>query len=408
MKIMIVHHFGQLGGGTNSCFDICRMLVEDAHDVVVAIPNPSASVVEMARNTKVKLIATPVKAVCLSCHNADSGTAKTIAKFVLSLRHIGYWKQLFQKEQPDLLMLNSSVQGPLVCLARQLGIKTLCFIRETIREKDTSLWQQANKKLLSMADGLAFLTDYDRTSWNISGNGKQTVIPDIVDETRFGLSAELTDGNDNGCNPEEKYLLYLGGLSAEKGALDLLHAFHICAQQNKELHLVILGDTSGANFSKLGILQRLWRRKQKHYHEACKKELATIEHEYGRIRVVGLVKDVSSWYKKASLVIFPVKKVHQARPVYEAGLFYKPILVPDYENFRDNVKNGYNGLLYQKNNVDDMARKILHLIEDDELLRRMGLNNHQMYQEGHTYHVVRKELSEFVNDLLCGSPSDAG
>lgn len=396
MKIMVVHHFGQIGGGTNSCFDVCRMLVEEGHDVVVVIPNPSDPVIQLAQDINVRLIASPVKAVCLSCHNADSGTVKTMAKFVLSIKNTGYWKRLFQKEQPDLIMLNSSVQGPLVYIAHQLGIKTICFIRETVREKGVRFWKNVNKKLLSKADGLAFLTSYDVLAWNIPCCGRQIVIPDIVDEKRFKLDTKVNECHEYDLDSEERYLLYLGGLSEEKGALDLLRAFRICAQRNEKLYLIILGDTTGGAFQRQGVVHRLFRHKAIKYYETCKKELAILGKEYGRVLEIGLVSDVSPWYCRADAIIFPVKKVHQARPVFEAGLFRKPVIVPDYANFQDSVMTGFNGVIYRKDRVDDMAEKILGLLESEDALRKMGENNYEVYCKEHTYQVAKEKLNELI------------
>lgn len=400
MKIMVVHHFGQIGGGTNSCFDVCRMLIEEAHDVVVAIPNPSDPVVKMAQDVNVRLIATPVKAVCLSCHNADSGTAKTMAKFFLSAKYIGYWKQLFQEEQPDLIMLNSSVQGPLVCIAHQLGIKTICFIRETVREKGAYFWKKTNKELLAMADGLAFLTNYDLIAWDIHSCGRKMVIPDIVDEKRLSLNAKSNESPVNDQESETKYLLYLGGLSEEKGALELLRAFRICAKKNTNLCLIILGDTTGKNIKKQSVVHRIVRHKAIKYFELCKNELSILEQECGRVLNVGLVSDVTPWYEQADAIIFPVKKVHQARPVFEAGLFRKPVIVPDYANFQDNVISGCNGLVYRKNCIEDMAEKILLLFECKDLLQKMGENNYEVYYKEHTYRVAKERLQKLIQAVI--------
>jgi len=395
VRVLMVHHYGQIGGGTNSCFDICRMLIEEGHDVTLIIPKPSNAVIALSGRIGVKLISASVKAVCLSCHNADSGLAKAMTKFVLSTRFLGYWKQLFQKEQPDLIMFNSSIQGPLVRLAHQLGIKTVCFIRETAKEKSVRFWKEANKKLLSTADVLVFLTNYDIKSWGIPSKGKQLVIPDIVDKKRFNLNAVQNDSPAS----EKKYLLYLGGLNEEKGALDLLRAFRICAQKNEKLHLIILGDTKGMPFKNLGTVHKLLRRRAIKYYETCKNELSCIEQQYGRILDVGLVSDVSPWYKQADAIIFPVKKVHQARPVFEAGVFRKPVIIPDYPNFQDNVIDGFNGLFYRKNCVEDMAKKILYLFDSEDLLQEMGNNNYDVYFKEHTYQVAKERLHNLIQDV---------
>lgn len=389
MYIMMVHHFGQIGGGTNSCFDVCRMLIESGHDVAVVIPNPSYAVEQLAQNIGVRLIPITKKAVRLSCHNADSGTAKEIIKSLISVQYVGYWKKLFQIENPDLIMFNSSVLGPLVCLSKRLGFKTICFIRETIRESAPRLWRSINCKLLAQADGLAYLTQYDISAWGIPGAKYHTVIPDIVDEARF-KSSNTTDQVMLD-KADAKYLLYLGGFSEEKGALDLLRAFEICVQRNPDLYLLILGDTR--DFSEFKGIRRFSRRGAIAYSASCRSKMLEINQRLNRVLEVGLVSDVASWYQKSDAVIFPVKKVHQARPIYEAGLFHKPVIVPDYANFQDNLRDGYNGLTYKKDDIMDMAEKILTLFDNIVDMSRMGENNFLQYQ---TEHVFRKSQESVV------------
>lgn len=397
MKIMMVHHFGKIGGGTNSCFDVCEMLHESGHDVFVVIPNPSQEVEQLAHDIGIRLIPSTEKAICLSCHNADSGTSKAIIKYLLSLKYGGYWVKLFKQEKPDLILFNSSVLGPLINLANKLGFKTICFIRETARKKAPKFWRTINSYLLSKADGLAYLTQYDISDWGISSDGYHVVIPDIVDETRFN---KVYDEQSVTLDiPGAKYLLYLGGFSEEKGALDLLQAFEICAKRNPNLHLLLLGNIG--DFSNLTGIQKFFRRRAIRYSAACRSKLHDINQKDDRVHVIGLVADVAPWYQKADAVVFPVKKVHQARPVYEAGLFQKPIIIPNFENFCDNVIDGYNGVLYRKFIIDDMAEKILSALSDEEMLRIMGKHNYDNYINNHTYHEAQKQLNKLL-EAICG------
>lgn len=400
MKILMVHHFGDIGGGTNSCFDICRMLIESGHDVVLAIPNPCNTVVKTANEIGVRLEPMPVKSVCLSDHNADPGFAKSLIKYVISRRYIGYWESYFQKENPDLIMLNSSIQGPMIKIAHRLGFKTICFIRETARDSNCFFLKRTNRNLLALADGLAFLTNYDVSSWSVPGSGCQAVIPDIVDVKRLDTGASLSGATELAQNPQAKCVLYLGGFHQEKGALELLRAFQLCVEKEPELYLAVLGDTSGAKFRNLGPTQKLIRFRAIRYHQKCAELTAQINKDRIRVINVGLVSDVSPWYKRADVMIFPVKKVHQARPVYEAGVFCKPVIVPDYPHFRDNVIDGYNGLTYRPQDIRDMAETILKIFEDETQLRRMGENNYQIYFSGHTYGEARRKLDDLIRQVM--------
>lgn len=86
----------------------------------------------------------------------------------------------------------------------------------------------------------------------------------------------------------------------------------------------------------------------------------------------GWVDDLASVY--AGLDIVALTSLNEGTPVslIEAMASAKPVLATDVGGVRDLIQEGKNGLMVDTNDVNDFANKLLRLIEDYELRRRLG------------------------------------
>ena len=112
------------------------------------------------------------------------------------------------------------------------------------------------------------------------------------------------------------------------------------------------------------------------------------------IKIVGVQKNIADWISAADILVFPTTIVHQARPIYEAGSLHRTIIVPDYENYRDNLIDGYNGITYLKKNYNDLAIKIVYAYENQDSLEEMGDNNFKMTCDTHIQSKVKILLEQ--------------
>ena len=152
------------------------------------------------------------------------------------------------------------------------------------------------------------------------------------------------------------------------------------------------------NFLSLKGIKRLLHHKDCSYINKCKETIKRINDKFNSVEWIGLTKNPEKWYVQSDVVVFPVKKVHQARPVYEAGYFEKTVILPLYDNFAEAVTNGVNGLFYTPDDVDDLASKMDYINHHKTELRNMGRQNRLKYEQKHTYEcalrMVKKVMSE--------------
>lgn len=401
MNILIIHHFGGLGGGTNSCIDLAKIFKILGHNVTVAVHQPSLQLVQLCEKEKIQIIDNGLGIIQWNYHSASHSKIRTLIKFLMSIKSVKKWKLFFGKNDADLVVLNSSVQAPLLPIIKLCNKKSICFIRETCYGNSGSLYNTILKKFLSLANAIIFLSKYDMYRWGIRDTKKQFIIPDVIDEKRFQINLhDISIIKKKFSISKETVILYLGGLSYPKGALDLLKA---CQQldEKQKFKLVILGDLY-EEFDKFNIIKRFIYKKHIDYRCKCIEIVNAINKKSkNTVILYGLTSDVPSWYSICNYVVFPVKQVHQARPAYEAGLFSKPIVLPNYENFKEYVNDGVNGLLYERDDITSLTRVMSNLNTDSKLQYSLGEANYLEMKEKHSF-LVAEELLGFVLDRIKG------
>jgi glycosyltransferase involved in cell wall biosynthesis len=99
----------------------------------------------------------------------------------------------------------------------------------------------------------------------------------------------------------------------------------------------------------------------------------------------------------------------------EAMACGKPVLASDIPGPRNIVSPGHNGMLARSEDVGDLSRKLLHLLEDPEMRRRMGERGRTEVEARYTFRAVggmyENILKEVVRETskptpLTGSPSE--
>ena len=105
---------------------------------------------------------------------------------------------------------------------------------------------------------------------------------------------------------------------------------------------------------------------KKRYEENISKVIENYDLE-DRIYKIGIQKDMSDVYELADVLIFPANEPHQARPAFEAGAKKIPVIMPDFKNTEEYVKNEKNGLIFKRRCPKSLANCIIRLISDPEL-----------------------------------------
>ncbi len=175
--------------------------------------------------------------------------------------------------------------------------------------------------------------------------------------------------------PSEKIRFgYIGRIIPTKGVHLIIDAFNRITDENTELF--IYGSSSNVHYLKSRSTNQNIHFKGYYNNWEIAKVLAEID-----ILIVP-----SIWFENSPLVI------------HEASLARIPVIVTDLGGMAEYVKNNVNGLLFERNNVDDLLDKIMMFIRNPNLIDELG--NNPIYVQSAEEHA--KSVEEIYFKILKG------
>ena len=308
-NITIVHHCKTIGGAGRSLIQTAKML-ENEYNVTVLCPEGS-DMQKLLMESGISIIAYENKLGGIEYYSGGPAVcSRTYAK--QALRRNPSWKEikpLIEQTSADIVMLNSITLSFMIPkIKKETSAKAVCFVRETFPEGGKKSIFKKYRKLLNQADGVFFISDYDRLKFNLNIKYPVTLknsVPDSFFE-HYDKNEALQE---LGISGEDCafYVLYAGGSDKLKGIDVLEKTFD---RLDEKVHLLIAGDAK-ENFSE------------------SFRTLA--EKNKDRIHFIGMVRDMLVAYAACDALVFPSVKPHQARPAFEAGCFEKPVIISDFK-----------------------------------------------------------------------------
>lgn len=389
MKILVIHHTGLMGGGTLSCFDVIKSLSADGSDVYLLLPPGENEARKQAKKLNINVLNYNIKPLVFGYYNGSSNLIKVVVKSIISMKYINRWKLVLGKEKPDLVVLNSIVQWPMISIINKIDINTVCFIRETMKGNRYNIINYLIAFYLKRTSGVSFLSVFDREQWKISNLRNIQVIPDMLNMEKYTWNLSMEKSREKfQLKQNFFYVLYVGGMSKLKGAETIIKAINNCTSDN--IRLLFLGDLGEKSLNKKNSSQKKFVNKM--YRFIKENNLQN------RIKLIGPQTNVNYWYAACDVVVFPAEEAHQGRPIYEAGAFKKPVIVSDFPNYKEYMQEGVNGLYFEPGNDKELTEKIENLKSDSEYCADLGTKNYFMTKELHSSISISKSIVNFVRN----------
>lgn len=259
---------------------------------------------------------------------------------------------LLRRIQPDLVVTNTLTIPFAAFAAKAAGIPHIWYIREFGYEDHGLLFDLGSRRSLNLMDKLSDLilvnsqAVRERFSASFAADKIRLINP-AVDVPSRPANQE--------CSGNLLRLMLVGDLSPAKRQEDAIRALSSLARNGLAARLCLVGDSS----SKYA------------------RSVRTLSEDLGVSHLVDFVRftdEPYSYFASADVALMCSGCEAFGRVTVEAMKLGKPVIGTNAGGTRELIRDGWNGLLYEPGNPEDLAAKIARLSDHRQLLAQMGVN----------------------------------
>ena len=235
-----------------------------------------------------------------------------------------------------------------------------------------------HKKTVQKSDAIITITEYVKNLYSkFLNEEKIRVIP-------LGIDTEKFKPAKNPHKEENHYeILFTGYLYKIKGVEHLIKAIKIVLEKEKKknIRLRIVGE--GPEKPHLEKLAEALKIKNKVIFE-------------GFIPYTKIHK----YYQKCDIFCFPTLGEPFGKAIVEAMACAKPVIASNIGGPKEIIDNGVNGLLVPPANPEKIAEKIINLLEDKHLRKKIGENARKKAIEKYSWRKISQEYHKLYKSLI--------
>jgi glycosyltransferase involved in cell wall biosynthesis len=289
-------------------------------------------------------------------------TVKEIVKSIIVFRIV---LKAIRETRADLVYVNEYVLVPAYVAALLLRIPAVVHIRSQFL-KGTFGVRRALLSRLIPACCRAVIAITRIEAAQLHPRRKDAARITIVGEFVPGSGSAGSSAAESACldgldlPAGSRIVTMLGGILSIKGSIDFLRAAVRVVRIRREVVFVIAGrvfkDETAATRS---------------YYDACMKPSEELQ-SMGCLRITGEITDTAGLIAASDILVSPSPQTHFSRPVIEAWARSKPVVATRTAHMSDLVGDGVDGFLVGPGDDGALAERLLRLLDDSELCRRMG------------------------------------
>lgn len=126
----------------------------------------------------------------------------------------------------------------------------------------------------------------------------------------------------------------------------------------------------------------------------------------GRVRVEGWVKDLASLYRRLDIVVLTSRNEGTPVALIEAGAARRPVVATDVGGVSDVVRDHLTGFLAPPGDASGIAEKLIRLLDDPDLRRRMGGAGRDWVRDRFSSARLINETASLYEELLQKHPAE--
>ncbi len=172
-------------------------------------------------------------------------------------------------------------------------------------------------------------------------------------------------------------LSHMGRIEKNKNIILLIDLMDFFINQNKQKFSLVIIGKSNPNF-----LKKI-------------NNLVKIRNLQNYIYFQDFVIEPLNYISLSDICIYPSNVESFGRNAFESLCLGKPVIVSDGGAYSEFIKDGFNGMIFKKNNINDLVDKINLLIKNNDLRKKITEEGKRFYNNYLKYQ--NKELEKLIN-----------
>ncbi len=214
----------------------------------------------------------------------------------------------------------------------------------------------------------------------VSNSLKEDIIEISDNNKRFSLIPNGVNipKNIESVEPKMSIVTFVGRVEKTKGVKDLIDSIENIENNFK---CVIIGDGE--------------------YRKEITEFVNSNENLKDKVWFLGSLssEEVSKWVQLSTLVVLPSYYETQGIVLLEANAHKKPVVASNINGINEIIKDGVNGLLFEKGNSVDLSNKIKQILNDTELAKKLGENGFNIVKNEYAWENIVVETEKVYNKI---------
>ena len=339
-NVLFLHSSSELYGSDRSLLNIVKSIDKNKFVVHVILPCEGPLVDEMRKIPDIRI--TIYEIAVLRRKNLSLVGMKRYAHDYR--KSIKYLREYIKTNKIDVVDVNTAVVFPGPVAAQKEKIKCVWHIREIISnplENHVISWMMEH------------YADY------IVANSKETGKALLVNQEKVRVIYNAVEQQkDVEKNPHDNIIVGMAGrINRWKGQKLFVDAAEIVHRKKPNIMFCIAGDVYlGEEYIKEDLVQYI-----------NEKELSET------VILLGQVNDMKNFYKSIDIFVLPsVQPEPFGLVIIEAMQYSLPVIATNHGGPTEIIVDGENGYLVGYRSADEMASRIIELVEDPSLLNNIG------------------------------------
>lgn len=237
------------------------------------------------------------------------------------------------------------------------------------------LTSKLHKETIRKCDALVTITD------QVKGLYAKMFDVEKIITIPLGIDADLFKPSKKPSFKEHYEILFAGYLYKLKGLEFLIKAFHIIAQERKDVRLRVVGDGP---------------QKQQLIKLAQKLKIDD------KIIFQGFVpyNKMPQYYQQCDIFCFPTLGEPFGKAVIEAMACAKPVVASNVGGPKEIIQNKKTGILVQSANPKILAQEILNLLNDEKTMKTIGVNARKTVLQKYSWPKIAEKYHKLYKSLI--------